>query len=90
MKTLTTKEYQALTESLDILRETQLENLRREYNHPRNKFSYTVVVPNHPLGYHEHYTMDLQVAKDSALEWAADYGQAYVEDRNLKTVFSVR
>ena len=90
MKTLTTKEYQALTESLDILRETQLENLRREYNHPRNQFPYTVVVPNHPLGYHEHYTMDLQVAKDSALEWAADYGVAYVEDRNLKTVFSVR
>ena len=93
MKTLTTKEYkeyQALIKSLDILRETQLENLKREPNHPRNKFDYTIIVPDHPLGYQEHYTNDLQVAKKSAIEWAADYGVAYVEDRNLDTVFGVR
>ncbi len=93
MKTLTTKEYkeyQALIKSLDILRETQLENLRREPNHPRNKFDYTIIVPDHPLGYQEHYTNDLQVAKKSAIKWAEDYGVAYVEDRNLDTVFGVR
>ena len=66
------------------------DNLRREPNHPRNKFDYTVIVPDHPLGYHEHYTMDLEVAKKSAIEWAADYGRASVENRNLETVFAVR
>ena len=43
-----------------------------------------------PLGYHEHYTNDLQVAKKSAIEWATEYGRASVEDRNLETVFAVR
>ena len=43
-----------------------------------------------PLGYHEHYTNDLQSAKKSAIEWATDYGRASVENRNLETVFSVR
>ena len=38
----------------------------------------------------EHYTNDLQVAKKSAIEWATDYGRAYVENRNLDTVFAVR
>ena len=75
-----------LEESLKQLKIIQLDNLRREPNHPRNKFDYTVIVPDHPLGYHEHYTNDLQVAKDSALEWARDYGKASVEDRNLETV----
>ena len=65
-------------------------NFKREPNHPRNKFDYAVVVPNHPLGYHEHYCMDLEVAKKSAIEWATDYGRASVEDRNLDTVFAVR
>ncbi len=45
---------------------------------------------DHPLGYHEHYTNDLKVAKKSAIEWASDYGRASVEDRNLETVFAVR
>ena len=79
-----------LEESLKQLKIIQLENLKREPNHPRNKFDYTVVVPDTDLGYHEHYTMDLEVAKKSAIEWARDYGRASVEDRNLKTVFAVR
>ena len=48
------------------------------------------MVWHHPLGYHEHYTNDLKVAKKSAIEWARDYGKASVEDRNLETVFAVR
>ena len=67
-----------LEESLKQLKIIQLDNLRREPNHPRNKFDYTVIVPDHPLGYHEHYTMDLEVAKKSAIEWARDYGRASV------------
>ena len=85
---MTTKEL--LEESLKQLKIIQSENLKREPNHPRNKFDYTIIVPDHPLGYQEHYTNDLQVAKKSAIEWAADYGVAYVEDRNLDTVFGVR
>ena len=85
---MTTREL--LEESLKQLKIIQSENLKREPNHPRNKFDYTIIVPNHPLGYQEHYTNDLQVAKKSAIEWAADYGVAYVEDRNLDTVFGVR
>tara|TARA_B000000557_G_scaffold17184_1_gene13125 strand:- start:196 stop:384 length:189 start_codon:yes stop_codon:yes gene_type:complete len=54
------------------------------------KFDYTIIVPDHPLGHHEHYAMDFEVAKKSAIEWATDYGKAYVEDRNLETVFAVR
>ena len=42
-----------LEESLKQLKIIQRENLRREPNHPRNKFDYTVIVPDHPLGYHE-------------------------------------
>ena len=79
-----------LEESLKQLKIIQLDNLRREPDHPRNKFEYTVIVPDHPFGYHEHYTNDLKVAKESALEWARDYGKASVEDRNLETVFAVR
>ena len=79
-----------LEESLKQLKIIQLDNLRREPNHPRNKFDYTVVVPDTDLGYHEHYTMDLEVAKKSAIEWATEYGRASVEDRNLETVFAVR
>ena len=79
-----------LEESLKQLKIIQLENLKREPNHPRNKFLYTVVVPDTDLGYHEHYTNDLKVAKKSAIEWATDYGRASVEDRNLDTVFAVR
>ena len=56
-----------LEESLKQLKIIQLDNLKREPNHPRNKFDYTVIVPDHPLGYHEHYTNDLKVAKESAL-----------------------
>ena len=41
-----------LEESLKQLKIIQLDNLRREPNHPRNKFNYTVIVPDHPLGYH--------------------------------------
>jgi len=85
---ITTREL--LEESLKQLKIIQSENLKREPNHPRNKFDYTIIVPDHPLGYQEHYTNDLQVAKKSAIEWAADYGVAYVEDRNLDTVFGVR
>ena len=77
---MTTREL--LEESLKQLKIIQLDNLRREPDHPRNKFDYTVIVPDHPLGYHEHYTNDLQVAKKSAIEWATDYGRASVEDRN--------
>ena len=58
---MTTREL--LEESLKQLKIIQLDNLRREPNHPRNKFDYTVIVPDHPLGYHEHYTNDLKVAK---------------------------
>ena len=47
-----------LEESLKQLKIIQLDNLRREPDHPRNKFDYTVIVPDHPLGYHEHYTND--------------------------------
>ena len=43
-----------LEESLKQLKIIQLDNLRREPDHPRNKFDYTVIVPDHPLGYHEH------------------------------------
>ena len=64
---MTTREL--LEESLKQLKIIQLDNLRREPNHPRNKFDYTVIVPDHPLGYHEHYTNDLKVAKKSAIEW---------------------
>ena len=85
---MTTREL--LEESLKQLKIIQLDNLRREPDHPRNKFDYTVIVPDHPLGYHEHYTNDLKVAKKSAIEWARDYGKASVEDRNLETVFAVR
>ena len=85
---MTTREL--LEESLKQLKIIQLDNLRREPNHPRNKFDYTVIVPDHPLGYHEHHTMDFEVAKKSAIEWARDYGRASVEDRNLETVFAVR
>ena len=59
IKKMTTIEL--LEESLKQLKIIQLDNLRREPNHPRNKFDYTVIVPDHPLGYHEHYTMDLEV-----------------------------
>ena len=85
---MTTREL--LEESLKQLKIIQLDNLRREPDHPRNKFDYTVIVPDHPLGYHEHYTMDFEVAKKSAIEWATEYGKASVEDRNLETVFAVR
>ena len=85
---ITTREL--LEESLKQLKIIQSENLKREPNHPRNKFDYTIIVPDHPLGYQEHYTNDLQVAKKSAIKWAEDYGVAYVEDRNLDTVFGVR
>ena len=85
---MTTREL--LEESLKQLKIIQRENLKREPNHPRNKFDYTIIVPDHPLGYQEHYTNDLQVAKKSAIEWATDYGTAFVEDRNLDTVFGVR
>ena len=78
-----------LEESLKQLKIIQRENLRREPNHPRNKFDYAVVVPNHPLGYHEHYCMDLEVAKQSAREWSADYGRVSVEDKNLNTVYAI-
>ena len=79
-----------LEESLKQLKIIQRENLRREPYLPRYKFDYTVIVPDNPLGYHEHYTNDLQVAKKSAIEWATDYGRASVENRNLDTVFAVR
>ena len=42
---MTTKEL--LEESLKQLKIIQLDNLRREPNHPRNKFNYTVIVPDH-------------------------------------------
>ena len=78
-----------LEESLKQLKIIQLDNLRREPNHPRNKFDYAVVVPNHPLGYHEHYCMDLEVAKQSAREWSKEYGRVQVEDKNLNTIYAI-
>ena len=39
---MTTREL--LEESLKQLKIIQLDNLRREPNHPRNKFDYTVIV----------------------------------------------
>ena len=79
-----------LEESLKQLKIIQLDNYRREPNHPRNKFDYTVIVPDHTLGYNEYYTKDLKVAKKSAIEWATEYVKSSVEDRNLETVFAVR
>ena len=78
-----------LEKSLEQLKIIQRENLKREPNHPRNKFDYAVVVPNHPLGYHEHYCMDLEVAKQSAREWSKEYGRVQVEDKNLNTVYAI-
>ena len=85
---MTTREL--LEESLKQLKIIQLDNLRREPNHPRNKFDYSVIFHDHTIGYHDHYTNDLKVAKKSAIEWATEYGRASVEDRNLETVFAVR
>ena len=79
-----------LEKSLEQLKIIQRDNLEREPNHPRNQFKYTIIVPDHPLGYHEHYTDDLDNAKKSCIEWATDYGKASVEDQNLNTIYSVR
>ncbi len=79
----------AFIAKLEYLKACQRENFKREPNHPRNKFDYAVVVPNHPLGYHEHYCMDLEVAKQSAREWSKDYGRVQVEDKNLNTVYAI-
>ena len=79
-----------LEKSLEQLKIIQRDNLKREPNHPRNIFKYTIIVPDHPLGYHEHYTDDLDNAKKSCIEWATDYGKASVEDQNLDTIYSVR
>ena len=79
-----------LEKSLEQLKITQRDYLKREPNHPRNQFKYTIIVPDHPLGYHEHYTDDLDNAKKSCIEWATDYGKASVEDQNLNTIYSVR
>ena len=79
-----------LEKSLEQLKIIQRDNLKREPNHPRNQFKYTIIVPDHPLGYHEHYTDDLDNAKKSCIEWATDYGKASVEDQNLNTIYSVR
>ena len=78
-----------LESQLKELKAIQLDNLKREPNHPRNKFDYAIIVPNQPLGYHEHYCMDLEVAKQSAREWSADYGRVSVEDKNLNTVYAI-
>ena len=78
-----------LEAKLEYLKACQRENFKREPNHPRNKFDYAVVVPNHPLGYHEHYCMDLEVAKQSAREWSKEYGRVQVEDKNLNTVYAI-
>ena len=79
-----------LEKSLEQLKIIQRDNLKREPNHPRNQFKYTIIVPDHPLGYHEHYTNDLENAKKSCSEWATDCGKASVEDQNLNTIYSVR
>ena len=77
MKDIELKEFIELAEgALLQLKKFGQEQLMLEPNHPRNKFDYTVIVPDHPLGYHEHYTNDLQVAKKSAIEWATEYGKA--------------
>ena len=55
-----------LEKSLEQLKIIQRDNLKREPNHPRNQFKYTIIVPDHPLGYHEHYTDDLDNAKKVA------------------------
>ena len=78
-----------LEAKLEYLKACQRENFKREPNHPRNKFDYAVVVPNHPLGYHEHYCMDLEVAKQSVREWSKEYGRVQVEDKNLNTVYAI-
>ena len=43
-----------LEESIKQLKIIQLDNLRNLENqtNPRNKFNYTVIVIDHPLGYH--------------------------------------
>ena len=80
-----------LEKQLEQLKTIAQEQLKSEPNHPRHKFAYTIVVNNHPLGYHEHYTQDLETAKKSCLEWATEYGAASVEDsRTFKTIWSVR
>ena len=78
-----------LEQTLEELKAAQRKNYKREPNHPRNIFKYAIVVPNHPLGIHEHYTDCFENAKKSCIEWATDYGRAYVEDSTLKTVYSV-
>jgi len=80
-----------LEKQLEQLKIIATEQLKNDPQHPRNKFAYTIVVNNHPLGYHEHYTQDLQTAKKSCLEWTEDYGAASVEEsKTFKTVWSVR
>tara|TARA_Y100001972_G_scaffold105614_1_gene133307 strand:+ start:1385 stop:1570 length:186 start_codon:yes stop_codon:yes gene_type:complete len=53
------------------------------------KFAYTVIVPDFPLGQHEHFTNDLETAQKSADEWASDYGSASVLDVNLNQIYHV-
>ena len=64
-----------LEAKLEYLKACQRENFKRE--------------PNHPLGYHEHYCMDLEVAKQSAREWSKEYGRVQVEDKNLNTIYAI-
>tara|TARA_B100001113_G_scaffold217797_1_gene178665 strand:- start:663 stop:923 length:261 start_codon:yes stop_codon:yes gene_type:complete len=80
-----------LQEQLKQLKIIAQEQLKNEPQHPRHKFAYTIVVNDHPLGYHEHYTNDLKTAKKSCLEWAQDYGSAVVENsKTFETIWSVR
>tara|TARA_B100001057_G_C22688451_1_gene886741 strand:- start:318 stop:578 length:261 start_codon:yes stop_codon:yes gene_type:complete len=85
------KTIEILEKQLEQLKIVAQEQLKSEPNHPRNKFAYTIVVNNHPLGYHEHYTQDFKKAKKSCLEWAKEYGAASVENsKTFKTLWSVR
>ncbi|BCU97436.1 MAG: hypothetical protein CM15mV17_0030 [Caudoviricetes sp.] len=56
-----------LEQTLEELKAAQRKNYKREPNHPRNIFKYAIVVPNHPLGIHEHYTDCFENAKKVVL-----------------------
>ena len=77
-----------LEESLKQLKIIQLDNLRREPNHPRNKFKYTIGCADAP---DDLYTNSLKKAKLLCLEMCEKYNRmSVVEDsKTWKTVYSV-
>ena len=77
-----------LEESLKQLNNIKLDNLRREPNHPRNHFKYTIGCADAP---DDLYTNSLEKAKSLCLEMCDKYNRmSVVEDsKTWKTVFSV-